>query len=580
MEDRVSKRATIVIPGYPGVVLRAQAKPGKPVPEQPFRPTDGSENPANISNSDIVWPPYLYGLGSTSTALTKRLESKEIVPVCPIYDLSLLPFPNPFTYAFVGGELSSALDAIVSNSGLDPARHALGFGYDWRRDLVLAAESLARFIETYTEDADEVILVAHSTGGRVARYMLECMNFGPEAWFKKITHLVMVAVPNDGTAVSLAALVGIEVAPLIDPVETARIVNSDPYYCGLHQLLPHDGKTCAFEKKAAGAPKPVDIYTEAGAKKFGLNWGSVKKAIAFRDALAAGKRPKNVRYTRYHGDEIDTIVAVDKIGTSFSARHTDHGDGTVTKDSVLAGPKGDTPIALPRVAHHAMATNFRVTSDLRAAHGSALPAPGDFPLAATLAAPSAITTMALMPPKLVRPGVGFERCLPLILKHEGGYVDHPRDPGGATNLGITIGTLSRWLKRPATKAEVRALTAASVAPIYRAYYWLPVKGDDMPGGVDYALFDHAVNSGVGRAVRHLQEVLGVTVDGAIGGETMLAIGRQHPDFIVRALCDKRLEFLKGLPTWSTFGKGWQRRVDEVEDLALEMATGVPHGPAG
>lgn len=96
----------------------------------------------------------------------------------------------------------------------------------------------------------------------------------------------------------------------------------------------------------------------------------------------------------------------------------------------------------------------------------------------------------------------FERALALVLVHEGGYVDHPAYPGGATNLGITIGTLSDWLDRAATKAEVRALTKATVAPIYRKNYWDAVRGDDLPSGVDYCVFDFAVNSGRGGPSPH------------------------------------------------------------------------------
>jgi lysozyme family protein len=170
----------------------------------------------------------------------------------------------------------------------------------------------------------------------------------------------------------------------------------------------------------------------------------------------------------------------------------------------------------------------------------------------------------------------YDYCLDRILAYEGGYVDHPKDPGGATNLGITIGTLSRWLGRQATKKEVRALTVAAVKPIYHAYYWGPVRGDLMPSGVDLALFDYGVNSGTGRAVRHFQEILGVTVDGAIGAETMGAVAAQHPEFMVRALCDRRMQFLLGLSTFSIFGTGWSRRVEDVEDRGLTLATDEPH----
>jgi lysozyme family protein len=174
----------------------------------------------------------------------------------------------------------------------------------------------------------------------------------------------------------------------------------------------------------------------------------------------------------------------------------------------------------------------------------------------------------------------WDYCFERVLVYEGGYVDHPSDPGGATNLGITIGTLSRWLGREATKREVKALTAETVKPIYQAYYWGPVRGDLMPSGVDLALFDYAVNSGHGRAIRHFQEVIGVDVDGAIGTQTLGAVEAQDPEFMIRALCERRLRFLQGLGTWAVFGRGWGRRVEDVEDRALTLANGQPHFAGG
>jgi lysozyme family protein len=148
----------------------------------------------------------------------------------------------------------------------------------------------------------------------------------------------------------------------------------------------------------------------------------------------------------------------------------------------------------------------------------------------------------------------FEPCLAVVLKHEGGYVDHPRDPGGATNLGVTIGTLSGWLRRPATKAEVRALTPEKVRPIYRKNYWDAVGADALPAGVDLAVFDPAVNSGPGRAKR------------------WYAAGRRSdPVATVRAICDVRMGFLRALRTWDAFGRGWSRRVADIRARGEAMA---------
>lgn len=174
----------------------------------------------------------------------------------------------------------------------------------------------------------------------------------------------------------------------------------------------------------------------------------------------------------------------------------------------------------------------------------------------------------------------FERAFPLVIKHEGGYVDDPQDPGGATNLGVTIGTLSLWLGRPATKAEVKALTVATVAPIYRRNYWDKVQGDALPAGLGYALFDFAVNSGPKRAVIGLQRALKVADDGRLGPITLAAVAKHKPADLIDALCDGRLVFLRDLSTWPRYGKGWSRRVEEVRKAALAMAAEpVPAAPA-
>lgn len=165
----------------------------------------------------------------------------------------------------------------------------------------------------------------------------------------------------------------------------------------------------------------------------------------------------------------------------------------------------------------------------------------------------------------------FGRALSLVLRHEGGYVDHPADPGGATNLGVTIGTLSGWLGRPATKAEVKALTPGEVAPIYRKRYWDKVRADELPCGVDYCTFDAAVNSGPERGAKWLQRAVGVAPDGDVGPLTLKAARELPAATIINRMCDDRLAFLRGLKTWPTFGKGWTSRVEGVRREALAMA---------
>ena len=117
---------------------------------------------------------------------------------------------------------------------------------------------------------------------------------------------------------------------------------------------------------------------------------------------------------------------------------------------------------------------------------------------------------------------------------------------------------------------MRALGPADVAPLYKKNYWDKIKGDELPAGVDYACFDLAVNSGVGRAAKILQKAVGVTADGAIGPTTMAAVESQDARNLATEICDLRLAFLQGLPTFETFGKGWTRRVQEVEKVAFDM----------
>jgi lysozyme family protein len=165
----------------------------------------------------------------------------------------------------------------------------------------------------------------------------------------------------------------------------------------------------------------------------------------------------------------------------------------------------------------------------------------------------------------------WEDCFKMVLQHEGGFVDHPKDPGGMTNLGVTRLAWQGYLNRDVTEAEMRALTPNIVKPFYKAMYWDKIKGDDLPAGVDYAAYDLAVNSGVGRAAKYLQQIAGVTADGAIGPKSMAAITVCDPTETADAICDMRLDFLKKLPTFETFGKGWSIRVAEVKAKALLMA---------
>jgi lysozyme family protein len=165
----------------------------------------------------------------------------------------------------------------------------------------------------------------------------------------------------------------------------------------------------------------------------------------------------------------------------------------------------------------------------------------------------------------------FENCLAHVLASEGGFVNHPKDPGGITNLGCTKAVWEEFVGHPVSEADMRALTPADVAPLYKRKYWDKVSGDLLPSGLDYAVFDAAINSGPGRAAKWLQEVAGVPADGAIGPKTLAAISDFTPQTLIAHYNDKRLQFLESLPTWSTFGKGWGNRVSHVQSVAAMLA---------
>ena len=165
----------------------------------------------------------------------------------------------------------------------------------------------------------------------------------------------------------------------------------------------------------------------------------------------------------------------------------------------------------------------------------------------------------------------FDKCFQLVLEHEGHYVNDSRDPGGRTNLGVTQRTWETYLNRSVTEAEMRALTPENVKSFYKTQYWDKLKGDQLPAGIDYAAFDLAVNSGPYKAAKYLQQIAGVADDGIIGPKSLEAIFACDPEQTIDALCDMRLDFLKRLATFETFGKGWSIRVAEVKSKAIGMA---------
>ena len=166
----------------------------------------------------------------------------------------------------------------------------------------------------------------------------------------------------------------------------------------------------------------------------------------------------------------------------------------------------------------------------------------------------------------------FDRCLALLLKHEGGFSNHSQDPGGMTNLGVTARVWEEWVMHPVDEKQMRALTPELVAPLYRKKYWDACRANDLISGLDYCVFDVAVNSGVGRSIKFLQSCVGAIPDGGFGPATLAAVkdAEKDPAKLIEYYCAKRLEFLQSLYTFQTFGKGWSKRVAEVKEVALKM----------
>jgi lysozyme family protein len=167
----------------------------------------------------------------------------------------------------------------------------------------------------------------------------------------------------------------------------------------------------------------------------------------------------------------------------------------------------------------------------------------------------------------------LKSALSHVLVHEGGWADHPRDPGGATMKGVTIAVFRRFYGEEKSKQDLHDITNEQLQHIYKTGYWDKCKCDDLPSGVDYAVFDAAVNSGPGRSSKWLQAAIGANQDGAIGPNTLAKVQAIEPVKVVNDMCEQRLAFLKALRTWRTFGRGWGQRVAGVRATAAVMAGG-------
>ena len=165
----------------------------------------------------------------------------------------------------------------------------------------------------------------------------------------------------------------------------------------------------------------------------------------------------------------------------------------------------------------------------------------------------------------------FFKSLEMVLHHEGGFVDHKDDPGGATNKGITHKTYADFLGRPLEDVnELKNIPEDHIQLIYKKDYWDKVKGDQLPSGLDFCVFDWAVNSGPGRAAKALQKAVMISQDGVIGPMTLEAVKEYDPAELIESITGYREEFYRNLSTFETFGKGWLRRTKETRDFALDM----------
>ena len=170
----------------------------------------------------------------------------------------------------------------------------------------------------------------------------------------------------------------------------------------------------------------------------------------------------------------------------------------------------------------------------------------------------------------------FDECLAFTLRAEGGYVDDPADPGGATNMGVTLATLREWSDDPSLGAnQVQDMSLRTARAIYRARYWNPLRAGDLPVGVDLSVFDFGVNAGIWHSARLLQRALGFTgdeVDGSVGPETLAAAAKVDTRLLVDDLAERQSAYYRGLADFPTFGRGWLTRTEERKRAALAMIT--------
>ena len=155
--------------------------------------------------------------------------------------------------------------------------------------------------------------------------------------------------------------------------------------------------------------------------------------------------------------------------------------------------------------------------------------------------------------------MNFATAFEKLLKHEGGYADHPADPGGETMWGIT----KRVALENGYAGEMRTMPQSAAMAIYKSKYWDVLQADSLPADVRYILFDAAVNSGPVQAVKWLQRACGVQDDGIVGPQTIRAANSLSPEGLKRRMLAQRLRFMVGLANWPAFGRGWANRIADL-----------------
>jgi lysozyme family protein len=164
----------------------------------------------------------------------------------------------------------------------------------------------------------------------------------------------------------------------------------------------------------------------------------------------------------------------------------------------------------------------------------------------------------------------WQKSFEMMLASEGGYVNHPSDPGGMTNLGVTKRVWEEWTGRESNEAEMRALTPELVETLYKVRFWDACRCDEMPSGINYLVFDFAVNAGPSQSAKILQAAVGVPADGVIGPVTLAAVKAQDPDWLIEQFSQAKEDFYRSLGTFETFGKGWLDRIEQVKVKSISM----------